>query len=49
MSTRDEAPPLTKDDPIPAEVHQHAVALAKAVLRLPPKLQRELVKERTAK
>ena len=37
-----QADELTEDDPIPEEVHHRAEALAKAVLRLPPKPQREL-------
>ena len=42
-SNKKPADELTEDDPIPEEVHRSAEALAKAVLGLPPKPQRELV------
>ena len=43
MSTTDQEPPDSKDDPIPEEVHTRAERLAKSVLSLQPKTQRELV------
>ena len=46
MSTPDQEPPDSKDDPIPEEVHTRAERLAKSVLSLRPKTQRELVGEK---
>ena len=43
MSTPDQDPPRPKDDPFPEEVRRRAEALARAVLKLPPRPQQELV------